>query len=181
VLRTKATGFEFLKKKMREQGLQFETDFLAKLSADEVDLYWKALPISWVDLNNLSHVFEIAAAMLFPNHPRPLIEFGREEAQHAMTGLYKVLLRLATVPMIVQKTAVLWKVYYESGQARAEFPPDKKQASLIVTNYPELPYNNRTIVLGYTLGLLDLTGAKNIRYDEDYHDPLAWRWNFYWG
>jgi hypothetical protein len=143
-------------------------------------MYQNALPVSWVDIEGLSHAFTVAAAMLYPGHPRPLLEFGREEAKHAMSGIYKIVLRFATVPYVVQKTALLWRVYYEKGQASPEVRPEKKQASLIVRNFPDLLESNLTITTGYTLGVLELTGLKGLRYEEDFSNPDAWIWTFFW-
>ena len=176
----KATGMDFLRKKMRKSGNGAEQALIAELDAEDADLYANALAVSWVDVERAARVYEAAARLLYPGSVDPLVDLGREMARADLTGIYKILLRVATIPMVVERTARLWSTYHRKGSARIVREGDVKRADLIIDGYPDLPEAIRINICGYVQGVLDLTGSKNPQVRHVGGSPEAWRWHVTW-
>lgn len=179
--KAKGTGFSFLRLEISGQGDTFEKGFLAKLTEEEIRIYRTTLPITWLEIEVVEKIFKTAADMLYPDHPSPIREFGRQEARHALSGIYKLLLRFFSVASYIDKTAKLWQTYYDRGRARLEASGENaREASLIIEDFPDLSLVHRELILGYTLGGLELTGGKNIRGELINSDPNRWVLKFKW-
>jgi hypothetical protein len=177
--KTKASGIDFLRKQMKKKGSEFETEFVAGLSPEEARLYRTATASAWVDLKVLSDLLENGARKLYPGNAFPLCEFAREEGKFALSGFYKILFKVLSVSVLVEQTAKLWNIYYDQGVATVE-NISKNSGTLVVEDFSDLPKNNREIVLGYTIGALEIIGAKNIRSTVDESNPNRWKWIFIW-
>lgn len=178
--KTKGAGFDFLKRTWKKSNPALEDDFLKNLSPEETYTYKTALPVSWIDVQLLSAIFEKAAVLLFSEHKIPLREFGRLEAHDHLTGVYKLFVKFSTVPFLIKQTAKIWGTYYDHGVAHVEYHPNKKQAVFIVDNYPDLPLSNLEITAGYLIGTLEITGATNIEIEIDSQNPNSFRWYISW-
>jgi hypothetical protein len=176
----KATGMDFLRKKLRKNGNGAEEALLAELTADEADLYANALAVSWIDVAKAARVYDVAARAIYPKSAEPLVDLGRDMARADLTGIYKVLLRVATIPMVVERTARLWSTYHRRGTARIVREGDAKRADLVIDGYPDLPEAIRVNISGYVQGVLDLTGSKNPQVSHIGGSPDAWRWHVTW-
>ena len=99
-----------------------------------------------------ARVYDAAARILYADSVEPLVDLGRDMALSDLTGIYKVLLRVATIPMVIERTARLWTTYHKKGSARIEREGDAKKADLIVVDgdggvlfadgSPERPFNS---------------------------------------
>lgn len=152
--------------------------FLGALSPEERDRLLTLLPPDKLPIEQVTRFHELSAAVLFPDKPleEGLWQLGYQNAQHDMRGIYKVLLRVATVEMVVKNAAVVWKTYHDQGKAYVR-TLSNKEFVFIVENYPDIPKNFNEVMNGYITGLLDLTGAKNVKVVRDDSNPDAWKWN----
>jgi hypothetical protein len=115
--------------------------------------------------------------LLFPDKSlvQGLWQLGYQNAQNDMKGIYKVLLKIATVEMVIKKASVIWKTYHDEGKSSAQQVKDK-QFVFLVENYPDLPKTYRIITEGYITALANLVGEKYVEVVCDDVEPSAWKW-----
>ena len=106
--------------------------------------------------------------------------FGEINAEHDLKGVYKLFLRVSSVPFVIKQTARMWNTYHDTGEAFVLKGENAKEASLVIKNYPDLPKPIRESSAGYIVGALRLTGAKNVQVVHDESDPMAWTWTARW-
>ncbi|MCD4813134.1 hypothetical protein K8S19_05525 [bacterium] len=178
--KVKGSGISFILKRIKAQGAELEKAFLETLSPTEQTIFQTALPIAWIDLAIASKIYANAAVVLHPHHPKGVLQIAREVAISDMTGIYKVLLRFATIPMIMEKASQLWSVNHSRGRARVEKDPRRNAGDFIVEDYPGLSPVYRDVTTGYIQGVLELSHKQNIRVLLDGKDPARWRWMVSW-
>lgn len=176
----KGTTIEYIRRLIRERGEAAEAELLSKLAPDEIEIFQNTLPLTWISPVKAGRILEISSQILYPDHPHPNRELGRTTAIDNLTGIYRILLRIATVPMVIQKTAKLWTTYHKKGNASASREPGKNIGYLVVSDYPDLPAEIRENIIGYVGGVLSLTGAKNIEVIPDASNISAWQWKIAW-
>jgi len=176
----KGTTMVFLRGFLRRQGEPQEQALLAQLTEQERDVYESSQSMSWVPVEAAAAVLDKAARVAFPGDPRCLQKLGHAQAHDHLTGIYKILLRVTTVPFVIGQSAKLWTTYHNQGRARVEREPDQNRGILVVEGYPELPEPIRTMSSGYIRGTLELTRVKHIAVHEDFSRPAAWRWEVSW-
>lgn len=177
----KGSGIVFLRDQVRRRGPALEQTLLERLGASERTLFLETMSMSWVDMAPTARVLETAIPLLLPEAADPLREFGRRQAHEQLSGIYRILLRVVSVPMVIQQTARLWSTYHSHGQARIERDGDSSSGRLVVTGYPELPLVVRRNTTGYIEGTLERTAVRNIRVIELFAEPQAWTWDVRWG
>ena len=171
---------DYLRRRVRELGDGTEERLLVGLDPSDRELYNNALAVSWIDVGGAARIYDTAARILYPDSDEPLVDLGRDMAHADLTGIYKVLLRVATIPMVIERAARLWSTYHKKGDARIEREGNAKRADLIIDGYPELPQAIRVNVSGYVQGVVELTGSKNARVVHTGGRPEAWRWSISW-
>ncbi len=168
-------------KKMLQAGKQEEEKhFLASLTPAENNIYKTALSVSWVSIRAAAQLLEKGAEALFPGDPGGMERIGHAEALDELQGIYKIFLKITTVPYLMNQSAKLWRSYYKKGQARTEGNPEEKAGAFIVEDFPKLPEIMQRLVSGYLAGALELTGARNVQVTLDPSDSQVWRWNIKW-
>jgi len=55
-----------------------------------------------------------------------------------------------------------------------------KSGDLVALGLPDLTPVQRQYINGYFVGVLELTGAKQIKVTRHDADPQAWRWSLSW-
>ncbi|MCK5242421.1 hypothetical protein KAR34_08210 [bacterium] len=178
--KTKGGNIVFEREFLRKHGKETEQAFLEKLNAEEINIYQKTLPISWVPIEAAAKIFEMTAATLYPGDAQGLQYLGRAQAYDHLTGIYRIILRITTIPFLIEKTAKLWKNYHDQGRAWSGVGRNKNSAFMIVEDYPDLPETFREMLCGYIAGCMELTGARNVRVTRDNNNPDAWKWNIFW-
>jgi hypothetical protein len=137
-----------------------EEALVARLSPAEVELYRETLAVAWVPVDFVARLFELAAAELYVGEGRPLRQLGRAIAKDNLTGIYRVMLRIVSVPFAIQRAASLWYTYNDTGEVRTERLGDRLQ--MTVSGYPEFPEAALEECAGYTEGLMLMCGARHI-------------------
>lgn len=177
----KGSGIVFLREQVRRREPALEQALLDRLDAAERAIYLETMSMSWVDMVPTARVLETGIPLLLPEAPDPARAFGRIQAHEQLSGIYRILLRVASVPMVIQQSARLWSTYHNRGQARVERQGDEPSGRLVVAGYPELPLVVRRTTSGFIEGTLERTAVRNIRVVELFADPQAWIWDVNWG
>lgn len=176
----KGSGVVFLRTRIQAAGRAEEKALLAKLTPEEADAYTKAMAITWIPLDITAALFRKVAEVLYPGNPKGIFELGRGQARDNLSGIYKIILKLTTVPFLAGQSAKLWRTYYDFGNARTELNADLKKGVLIVENHPDLPKEIRELTRGYIAGAMELTKSEGIQVQSDESNPEAWKWIVHW-
>ena len=150
-----------------------EDAFVARLGPDEVELYRETLAVAWVPVDFVARLFELAAAELYVGEGRPLRQLGRAIIKDNLTGIYRVMLRVVSIPFAIQQAASLWHTYNDTGEVKVERTGDR--LLMTVSNYPAFPEAALEECAGYTEGLMLMCGARNIevKTSRPKHDAFA--------
>jgi len=175
--RYKAALILLIRKMFSQKGRRVEDAFLEQLTPEETDAYISAIPLTWLPDVQAASILQKAAKVLFPDEKNPLFKLGREEAIDNLRGVYKVFAKIASVPMITQQVAKIWRVYHDQGKAWATLTEDQTEGMVVVEGYPEFPPASRVIFAGFISGALEVAGAKDTSVRADVTDPGAWKWS----
>tara|TARA_B100001750_G_scaffold230332_1_gene226672 strand:- start:5369 stop:5842 length:474 start_codon:yes stop_codon:yes gene_type:complete len=151
---------------------------LDALDARDAEVFRRVTATEWMPVDQAARIYATAVPIAFPGEPRPLREFGREGARHNLKGVYRFLVRLISVPSLIERTAKIWERYHDTGHARTERLSDRS-VRIVVEGHPTLPAALRAAIAGWTAGAVELTGAQNVRVTEG-GDPTAWVWTITW-
>ncbi len=178
---TKATDVVLFKHKLLEKfGAEGEKRLEASLSPEALKAYRSLMPVTRIPLEIEAEILSAGAAAFFPGDPRGLFRLVKQLAQDSITGVYKVFIRIPTVAFAIKRIPLIWRTYYDRGQARTE-EISPKSGDIIVTDFPDLPRATReSIITGYIAGGLELLRARNIHVKFDGQNPGAWRWHVSW-
>jgi hypothetical protein len=180
VPKSKGPGVTWLRHLIEQQGPGAEQTMARVLSPEDYKAYRTAMPISWIPEDVITRIFAAAGDVLFAGAPSPLIEVGRGMAKANMTGVYKFMLRMTTIPFIMSQASRLWHTLHDTGEAEASEGPGRNMVTFIVRGFPGIPAGMRQVLKGYCTGLGELTNAKNVRTELDESDPHAWKWVSTW-
>lgn len=178
--KTKGTGISWLRELITAKGPEADQAMARSLAPEEYRAYRTAMPISWVPEVAATRIFKAAGDILFAGAPSPLIEVGRGMAKANITGIYSMIIRLATIPFIMSQASRLWRTYHDTGDASASDGPGRNELTFAVAGFPGLPADMRQVLSGYLVGLGELTGASNVAVRLDETDPVAWKWHCTW-
>jgi hypothetical protein len=156
-----------------------EEVFRTQLSDEAREIYDSALPIAWVPEPIVAEMEDRIAAVLFPGSPDGLQQIGKLQAEHDLRGVYRVLLRVITIPMLIKKAASLWSTYHDAGTADVADLTDKT-ATFVVEGYPDMPQSVREVTTGYIMGAVEMTRARDVQAVLDEADPNRWAWVVTW-
>ncbi|MBI5507712.1 MAG: hypothetical protein HY903_03050 [Deltaproteobacteria bacterium] len=176
----KAVFVDYLRKEMARRGKECEAAVMARLSVEDQQAFRALLPMAWISPQLGARILEAAGAVLFADHEDPIFELGRGQAHNDMTGIYRILMKVATVPMVIGRAATLFGTYHRKGAAAVEHQSGAANGVFLIKDYADLPAGIRRSVGGFITGLLELTGAKDIRVKSDESNPALWRWEIAW-
>jgi uncharacterized protein (TIGR02265 family) len=177
--KTKASDIVVIRKMLAERGAEAEKSFLDQLTPEVQVCYQQALPSQWIDNAVQAPVFAAAARVLYPLDATGLRTLAATVAKFNFSGVYRIFLQIPTVGFIVKNVARTWRAFYEKGNSRVE-DLTATSAVLVVEGFPELTATEREYLCGYYAGILELTGATNIRVRKIEQDPQAWKWSIQW-
>jgi len=175
----KGTGAVFVRKLIASRGPEFEQRFLARLNPAEVAIYHQTFEFDWIPIEVITRFFEVAAPLLYPGQMDGLRMIGQQMARDNLRDIYRILLRVATVPFIIGQSARLWQTYHRKGRAVLE-RSEPNLMRFVVRDYPDLPERFRECLCGYIMGLMELVAARDIRVLKYSDAPEAWSWKIAW-
>jgi uncharacterized protein (TIGR02265 family) len=164
-MHSKGTNLTSVRKLLRAAGDVIEKEFLRGLPADVAEVYQTAQAMSRVPVDKLSLIFEQAAVLLYPGRGDALRRLGRDIAIDNLTGVYKLLLKVVTVPFVISQVGKLWSTYNDEGEATVEQSADGQSAVINVRGAFDYPVPYREQTAGYIAGGAELCGAKNVRVE----------------
>src|SRR5688572_16382124 len=115
----KAVGVVFIRKQIRLAAPEVQLAVTNALTADELEKYQTCNATDWVPIELITKLSVTSAPLLYPSDPDPLKRVGKELAKDNLSGVYSFLVRLLTVPFLIQQTAKLWKTYHAQGEAKS--------------------------------------------------------------
>jgi hypothetical protein len=172
----KAALILLIHKWFSQKGQHAESAFLKRLTPAEADAYKNAKPITWLPDLQAASILHKAAQSLFPEEKRPLFRLGREEAMDNLRGIYKIFAKIASVQMMTQQVAKIWRVYHDQGRAWATLSENQTEGMVVVEGYPEFPKESREVFAGFISGAVEVSGAKDAGVRADETDPASWKW-----
>jgi hypothetical protein len=176
----KASPLAYYRDMLNKMGPDVAKKARAGLDADTVRLFDTCLPMTWVNVLAADRILQGVALAAHPGNPEGTFLLGRRLARDTMSTVYKVLLSVTTIPFAVKQTARLWGTFHRRGTAVTVREGDAKEATMVVSGYPEFPEVVRQNVAGFVTGILDLTGAANPHVQHDGSNPEAWRFEARW-
>jgi hypothetical protein len=174
-----AAGLYFIKKRVRAAGVVAEQALLKLLTPEERDCYYKALPVVWIPIEIAAAVYPKAAEVLLPGDRSGVWKLGRDQAHADLSGIFRALLVVTTVPFALRQASRFWSSYYKDGRAGVE-NADTDSVDFYVADYPDLPSKINDVISGYIAGVMERTGARDINVLVDEQDPNKRRWSVTW-
>lgn len=175
----KASFLGVIRRLLRDRQIAEEM-LLTKLTAEARSVFETAAMTSWIAHRHADEITATAAHLLFSQQPRPVYEFGREQAHCDLTGIYKILLRVVSVEFAMSQTAKLWSTYHRHGHATAEKQPDRTAGAVVVKDFADITEVQLESTAGYIHGLLELTGAGEVKVHLNTRDRRAIRFETSW-
>jgi hypothetical protein len=177
----KAASLIVIKQLLAEAGPGLEERFLALLTEEELFDYRRAVPTLWVPIEKAVSIFRKAMSILSPEDvDKGLRSLGHKTALDNLSGIYKALMKVATVPFAVSRSSRMWQTYNNKGRAWAEETPGEKKVTFFVADYPELPEGMRELLCGFIEAVGQMTLAHDIVVKKQDNDPQCWRWIIRW-
>jgi hypothetical protein len=175
-----AAGLYFIKKRVKAVGAVAEQALLKLLTPDERDYYYKALPVVWIPIEIAAEVYPKAAQVLLPGDASGVWKLGRDQAHADLSGIYRALLAVATVPFALRQASRFWSSYYKDGRAGVENVNADGSAEFYVADYPDLPSKINDVISGYIAGVMERAGARDIEVLANEQDPNKRLWSVTW-
>jgi uncharacterized protein (TIGR02265 family) len=175
----KGVGVVWVRQQLRRASPEVQLAVVDALTDAERRTYQECTAGEWVPIELMNRLSSAAAPRLFPGDPDPLRRLGRELARDNLGGVYSFLVRLLTVPFLVEQTTRLWRTYHQAGDALShQYGP--REVELVVTGYPELPERFRHQTAGFVEEAVRMTGAHDVRVEKSDADPARWTWQITW-
>lgn len=147
-----------------------EERFLEALDAADRDDYRRVTATDWVPVALAGRLYAAAAPLLYPGQIGPVRLLGRDLARDHLRGIYRFVLRLVTVQFVLDQTGRLWRMYNGRGELLVE-RVHERTVRMVLVGYPDYPPVVRESLIGYIVGAIELTGAREVRVVTDDADP----------
>lgn len=137
------------------------------LSPENRDILEKGvLPHAWVPYSLYVELNVEADRVLGRGDLELCREMGRYGARVNLPTLYRIFLRMGSVPFMLRKAAKLWNVHYDSGSIDVEVLPGES-ARLTISDFDEPHRAHCLSVLGWAEGAAAITGASIVGAREE--------------
>ncbi|MCD4813222.1 hypothetical protein K8S19_05970 [bacterium] len=164
---------------LREINPVLEEKLFELLTPEERKIYETAIPVAKFPAPVVAAIFEKSAAVVFPGDPQAVFKMGKKRAKIALHGIYKVFLKITTVPYLISKTTQLWSAFHDQGKMWVEKESEKK-AIVFLSGYPELIPSFLETTAGFMAGAMEISGAKNVHIDIKTEQKDPWKWIVTW-
>jgi hypothetical protein len=169
----------FVRTLVRSKGGDVEAKLVAQLTPDELRRYETMTATEWVPIEFATRLFELAAPLVHPGKPQALRLIGQDLAADNLSGVYRYIARVLTVPFLLGQSATFWRSYHRHGTSRLEVI-GPNEAEFVVEGYPRFPERFRECMCGWIVGTLLATGAERPLASKIDDDPEHWRWRIRW-
>lgn len=175
----KGSGVVFMRSFLQSRGAEIEERFLSVLTDAERQYYKTTLEFHWIPIEIINRFFEVAAPLSYPGRPDGVRRIGREMAFDHLRGVYRIVLRVITMDIVIEKSARLWSTYHKGGIAKHQWL-GPKLLQFSIYDYPELPETFRECCCGYFAGVFELCGVKDIRVSRYTDERRTWHFRLSW-
>jgi hypothetical protein len=175
----KGVGVVFVRQRVRAAGPDAWAHVLKGLDETSRRQFEFCAATEWVPIELVTLASVVAAPILYPADHDPLQRLGRENARCDLGGVYAFVVRVMTVPFLIQQTARIWRTYHQAGDA-ISVPVEERHTELAVTGYPALPERFRHQMCGWLATAIEMTGAKEVTVAKSDVDPSRWTWSIRW-
>jgi hypothetical protein len=134
------------------------------LSKEDFELFYSGSfgALDWVNYPAYIRLL-LAADKVLGNNDQVLIrESSKYEAQKSFSGIYGIFLSIISPRFVINKSSMLWKKYYDSGDLTVT-NIHKNDSTVIITDFPDIPLHHDISTLAYMEEALILSGCKNVR------------------
>lgn len=90
---------------------------------------------------------------------------GRYSAELALTGIYKLLIKIGSPEFLIKKASSIMTTYYKSGAAMSAQSIGVKRVSSKITEFADPHYVAENRIMGWTERAMELSGAKEIKVE----------------
>ena len=162
------------------QAAGYEDAVVAQLKPDDAELYRGTLAVAWVSIDFIARLFAAAAPALFPGEPRPIRQLGRTIARDNLTGVYRVMLRIVSIPFAIERAGSLWGTYNDTGNASITRFAAADRARMTVADYDAFPDATLEETAGYIEGVALLCGARTVDVQPQRPTANAFAFDVFW-
>jgi hypothetical protein len=180
VAKSKGTEIVTLRKIVHARGEPFAASFRDALTPGSRQVFDGVTAMSWVPVEDFSRLLAETAAALFPGEKDGLQRLGQAIARDNLTGIYKILLKVTTVPFVLTQVSKLWTTYNDTGKARVLQDGRPHRAEIIVEEFPGLPLPLAAETAGFMAGACEVCGGQGVRVEYDSPSPSTHRWTCTW-
>jgi len=146
-------------------GAEAREAVMTRLTAEDRELLSGImLPITWYPLAPFGRLLRVMDTRLGKGDLSLVVERGEWTATRDLHTLRKVLLKLVTIPWVIQKGASLWPQFHDTG--RWEVRHGGNSETHAVAELHDLGVVDEAIcasIRGWIIGLAKLTGSKAVR------------------
>lgn len=150
------------------------------LEGDNRSVYANTLPVTMVPVDQAAAIFAATAQALYPGDAEGFRKIGMAMARDHLNSLYRIILKISTIPYIIKQTAKLWHIYYTDGKPHSEPHAKEKRVDLVIEEFAHMPEPNREVTAGWVTAGIQIGGAKDVVVKADYSNSAAWRWEITW-
>jgi hypothetical protein len=177
--KVKGTDVVSLRKVFKKLDSSIEAEFLAQLSLPVETIYTITTVHSWIPGELLCEIYQAAASVLYPNEDFALRKLGQVICQYSYSSIYKLFLRIPTVPFVLNSAARIWRTYNDEGSLRIE-RTSSTGILLSVVQYSSWFMVLQDVAEGHFVVLMQFAGAKNVQLLKQPSSPDCWQWQIIW-
>lgn len=175
----KATDIVIIREMFKDRGDKEINALAPVLKPETLKILRSALAINWVPIEVEAEILQETSKLFYPNDPRPLFQLGYKVTGKNFTGIYKFFLRIPSIAFIIKNISSTYNTLLDTGVARIN-DWTSNGATFVISGLPELPVVHREYICGMILGVLELTGIKNIKVEKAHNNPNEWKWKISW-
>lgn len=174
----KAAAPVIVRARVRALGPEAEKALLERLTPEQRTAWETLIATQWVPMQTAEAMLGESAPLLFPHDPDPSRRLGAELAAEMLGGIYRYIVRVVSVPFLIDQTATVWSRFQDTGTATTE-QLSPSSARLVVRQHPTLPPHVRKTITGWLEESIRKTGARSVRAEEG-GGPSQWEWICHW-
>jgi hypothetical protein len=175
----KGTGVVFVRRALAAAGPDATQAVSEGLDEAERALFERTVATDWVPIEFITKLFELAAVALYPGKVGAIRLVGRDLAYDNLSGVYRYIVRVLTIPFVMDQSAKLWHTYHRHGRSEV-VRLTSHSVTFVVHDYPRLPERFRECMCGYIAGTLELCGGRDVAVAKYDADPNAWEFRMVW-
>lgn len=174
--KVKGNGLHFIRTVLLKK--EKTNEFQKLLTHEESEVLFKKIIANWIDMKIAVPIYEKAISCFYQGVDNAAANFGYDMALSQFNGMYRFLLKLATLDYLISISSKIWSIYIDTG--KIEIQKDKSKLTFILREFPEIPDTLLEISVGFIAALMSLTNVRNVKVARENSNPQAWKFNVTW-